>query len=197
MTKFLTGAALAALAVPSLAQDLPADPATTPEARSGVRVELRATYETPTTDSLDDDEVYKLGSAVAFGGEAGFDIRLGDRFVAGPYGQYERSSLENCDEGFCVRPTDYLEAGLHLGYATGGNGQVYGKIGYGQLGFETEGLGLDSKEEGKGLALSLGYEFGLGETLYGRLEGGFTNLGEVYGLDFQRRHAGVALGARF
>lgn len=117
--------------------------------------------------------------------------------VVGPYGQYEVSTVESSDGGFTVRSTDYIEAGLHIGVAIGGNGQVYGKLGYAQLGFETEGLGLDSTEEGTGVGFALGYEMGLGENLYARIEGGYADVGEVFGLDWQRRHFGVALGGRF
>jgi len=38
--------------------------------KAGFRIEARAVLETPTVSNLeDDDAVYKLGSAVAFGGE--------------------------------------------------------------------------------------------------------------------------------
>ncbi|TIX49253.1 outer membrane beta-barrel protein [Alteraurantiacibacter aquimixticola] len=182
-----------AVSTPALAQE-----ADTSNARDGVRIELRATYETPTVSSLvEDDDVYKLGSSFAFGGELGFDLALGDSVVMGPYGQYEVSTVESCDGGFCVSTTGYFEAGLHIGYATSDAGQVYGKLGYGRLGFETEGLGLDTTENGSGVAFALGYEHGFGENIYGRIEGGYADVGEVYGINFQRRHFGVAVGARF
>lgn len=183
----------AMVAAPAAAQNAGAD-----LARDGFRAELRATYETPTVSSLvEEDDVYKLGSAFAFGGEIGFDLAVGDRLVVGPYGTYEVSNVESCDEGFCVATTEYFEGGLHLGYATGASGQLYGKVGYGQLGFETSGLDLDSTETGEGLAFGIGYEHGFGEALYGRVEFGYADVGDVYGLNFQRRHAGVAVGARF
>lgn len=195
MKNLFCGVALAAaFARPALAQDEQAAGL----ARDGFRLEARATYETPTTSSVfEEDDIYKLGSAVAFGGEVGFDIALGERVAVGPYAQYEFSNVESCEEGFCARTTDYFEAGLHLGYAVGEKGQLYGKVGYGSLGFETEGLGLDTTENGSGVAFALGYEQGFGENFYGRLEGGYADVGEVYGLNFQRRHFGVAMGARF
>ncbi len=193
--------ATAAIAHPALAQNAQ----TIAIARDGFRVEARATYETPTVSSVaEDDDVFKLGSAFAFGGEAGFDIALGDRFVVGPYGQYEVSSVESCEGTFCLRAKDWLEAGLHVGYATGPNGQVYGKIGYGRLTLETEGtdpefgdLDLSSQQDGSGVAFSIGYEQGFGEMFYGRIEGGYADVGDIYTLNFQRSHAGVSLGARF
>lgn len=195
MKKLIAAVALGAIVTtPAFAQD-EGDEST---ARDGFRIEARATYETPTVSSLvEEDDVFKLGSAFAFGGEAGFDIAVSDTVVVGPYGQYEVSTVESEDGGFTVRTTDYIEAGLHIGIATNEDGQVYGKLGYAQLGFETEGLGLDTTEEGTGIAFALGYELGLGENAYARIEGGYADVGEVYGLNWQRRHFGVALGGRF
>lgn len=188
----------AIVAVPAAAQDISDNGGYGTIARDGLRIEARATYETPTVSSvLEEDDVYKLGSAFAFGGEAGFDVAVSEAFVVGAYGQYEVSSVESCEDGFCVSTTDYLEGGLHLGYALSENGQLFGKVGYGQLGFETEGLGLDSTETGEGVAFALGYEHGFGEVLYGRIEFGYADVGDVFGLNFQRRHAGISLGARF
>ncbi|QZH76337.1 MAG: outer membrane beta-barrel protein [Erythrobacter sp.] len=196
MRLFVVPVALcAAVAVPAAAQEANT---TDSIARDGVRIEARATYETPTVSSIEeDDDVYKLGSAFAFGGEVGFDLAVSNSVVVGPYGQYEVSSVESCEEGFCVSTTDYLEAGLHIGVALNAEGQLFGKLGYGQLGFETSGLGLDSTETGEGVAFAAGYEHGFGDTFYGSVELGYADLGDVYGINFQRRHAGVTVGARF
>lgn len=196
MNKLMLAVALGAIvSSPAFAQD---DTDDNSQARDGFRVEVRGTYETPTVSSVyDNNDVYKLGSAVAVGGEAGFDIAAGSSLAIGPYAQYEISSVESCEGTFCVSTTDYFEAGLHVGYAVGPAGQVYGKVGYGKLSFETSGDGLDSTESGSGVAFALGYEHGFGKNMYGRLEGGYADVGEVYGLNFQRRHFGVALGARF
>lgn len=196
MNKIMLAVALGATMVtPAFAQD---DTDSDANARDGFRIEARATYETPTVSSVQQQgDVYKLGSAFAFGGEIGFDIAASSNLVVGPYAQYEQSNVENCDGGFCVRTTDYIEAGLQVGYAVGASGQVYGKVGYGRLGFETEGLGLDSTANGSGIAFALGYEQGFGDNFYGRIEGGYADVGEVYTLNFQRRHFGVSVGARF
>lgn len=194
MKKLMLAVALGAVvSTPAFAQDSEGD-----NARDGLRIEARATYETPTVSSLiEEDDVFKLGSAFAFGGEVGFDLAVSDNVVVGPYGQYEVSTVESTDGGFTVRTTDYIEAGLHVGVAIGPDGQLYGKVGYASLGFETEGLGLDETTDGSGVAFALGYELGFGENLYGRIEGGYADVGEVFGLNWQRRHFGVAVGARF
>ncbi|MEG3143288.1 hypothetical protein U1839_01360 [Sphingomonas sp. RT2P30] len=49
----------------------------------GVRAEARIGYETPTIS--DSGSIYKIGSAVSYGGELGFDFKLGKTVQAGPY----------------------------------------------------------------------------------------------------------------
>lgn len=102
----------AGLAVPAQAQDAQSI------ARDGLHIEARATYETPTVSSvLEDDDVYKLGSAFAFGGEIGYDIAVGRAVTVGPYAQYEVSTVETCVDGDCVSVENYFEAGATIGYA--------------------------------------------------------------------------------
>ena len=194
MKKFSLAAALGAgLATPAFAQD-----ADTSTARDGFRIEARATYETPTVSSIEeDDDVFKIGSAFAFGAEAGFDIAVSNSVVVGPYAQYEVSTVESCEAGFCLSAGGYLEAGLHVGLATGADGQVYGKVGYADQSFDFSGPGLNVSENGSGFAFALGYEHSFGENFYGRVEGGYADLGEVFTINTQRRHFGVAFGARF
>ena len=194
MKKIILAAALGAgLATPAFAQD-----AGTSTARDGLRIEARATYETPTVSSIEEEgDVFKIGSAFAFGGEAGFDIAVSDTVVVGPYAQYEVSTVESCEAGFCLSAGGYLEAGLHVGLATGADGQVYGKVGYADQSFDFSGPGLNVSENGSGFAFALGYEHSFGENFYGRIEGGYADLGEVFTINTQRRHFGVAFGARF
>lgn len=209
MKKFLCGVALAAvLTTPAMAQDQAgADYAAeqTGNPKAGVRIEARASYETPTVEGdqigEDEDDLYKLGSAFAFGGEAGFDFAVSDRVVVGPYGNYEKSNVESCEEGICFRAKDSLSAGLQVGLVTGTSGMVYGKIGYTELSIEGSiDLGtsvISEKDSGGGISGALGYELGFGPNLYGRIEGGYADVGEILGIEWQRRYAGVALGARF
>lgn len=208
MKKFLCGAALAAaLAQPAFAQDTDSGFETAPAGnpKGGVRIEGRAMYETPTLEGdeifEDDDDLYKLGSAFAFGGEAGFDFAVSDRVVVGPYGNYEKSTVESCEDGQCVRAKDSLSAGLHLGYVTGSNGMVYGKVGYTELSLEAEvfvdGQLVSVEDSSGGVSGAIGYEQGFGSNFYGRIEGGYAAVGEIFGIEWQRRYAGVALGARF
>jgi outer membrane immunogenic protein len=194
MKKLIIAAVLGAgLATPAFAQD-----ATTSTARDGFRIEARATYETPTVSSIEEDgDVFKIGSAFAFGGEAGFDIAVSNSVVVGPYAQYEFSTVESCDGDACLSAGGYFEAGLHVGIATSANGQVYGKIGYADQSYDFDGPSIAASDNGSGVAFALGYEHGFGENFYARVEGGYADLGEVFTINTQRRHFGVAVGARF
>lgn len=167
-------------------------------AKAGFRAEVRAVYETPTVSSIvEDDDVYKVGSAVAFGGEVGFDIAAGSSFVVGPYVTFEKSSVEASDGVDTLKVKDNLGAGLHLGYAIGSKGQIYGKVGYAKLRIEAQSGVLRATESGSGFQGAIGYEHGFGEQFYGRVEFGYGDNGRIGGINFQRRHAGVALGVRF
>jgi outer membrane immunogenic protein len=196
MKKLILATALgAAMASPAFAQE---ETGNTSMARDGFRIEARATYETPTVSSIEEEgDVFKIGSAFAFGGEAGYDFAVSDTVVVGPYAQYEFSTVESCEEGLCLSANGYLEAGLHVGLATSADGQFYGKVGYAEQDYTFEGAGLDVTDKGSGFAFALGYEHSFGENFYGRVEGGYADLGEVFTINTQRRHFGVALGARF
>lgn len=166
--------------------------------KAGFRIEARTVYETPTVSSIDeDDDVYKVGSAMAFGGEAGFDIAVGSSVVVGPYVTFEKSSVKVTDGADRLKVKDNLAAGLHLGYAIGSKGQIYGKVGYAKLRLEAQSGAFRATESGSGVQGAIGYEHGFGEKFYGRVELGYGDNGRIGGINFQRRHAGVALGVRF
>lgn len=167
-------------------------------AKAGVRLEARAVYETPTVSSVvQNNDVYKVGSAVAFGGEAGFDFAVGSSVVVGPYVTFEKSSVEATDGTDTLKVKDNLGAGLHLGYAVGDKGQIYGKVGYAKLRVEAQSAAISATASGSGFQGAIGYEHGFGEAFYGRVEFGYGDNGRIGGINFQRRHAGIALGVRF
>ena len=194
MKNMIVAAILAAgFASPALAQEDDAG-----NAKAGFRIEARAVYETPTVSSIaQNNDVYKVGSAVAWGGEAGFDVAVGSSFVVGPYITFEKSSVEASDGIDTLKVKDNLGAGLHLGYAIGSKGQIYGKVGYAKLRVEAQSGALRATESGSGFQGAVGYEHGFGEQFYGRVEFGYGDNGRIGGINFQRRHAGVALGVRF
>ena len=168
-------------------------------AKAGLRVEARAVYETPTVSDIDDedDDVYKLGSAVAFGGEVGFDIAVSSSVVVGPYLTFEKSSVKASDGADYLKVKDNLAAGLHIGYAVGSKGQIYGKLGYAKLRLEAQVGALRATESGSGVQGAIGYEHGFGDKFYVRAEAGYGDNGRIGGIKFQRRHIGVGMGVRF
>ncbi|MEO0062517.1 MAG: hypothetical protein RLZZ08_1077 [Pseudomonadota bacterium] len=189
----LVFSAAAIIAQPALAQA--ADPSA---AHDGLRLETRATWETPTVSSvLQNNDVYKLGSAFAFGGEAGFDLAVSHAVVVGPYVTYEKSNVDNCDGTDCLSAKDNVAGGLEVGYAVGKAGQLYGKLGYASLSLEATLAGDRTTESGSGVEFAIGYEHALSKTFYGRVEFGYADNGQIMGINFQRRHAGLSLGARF
>jgi outer membrane immunogenic protein len=166
--------------------------------KAGFRVEARAVYETPTVSSIvQNNDVYKVGSAVAVGGEAGFDVAVGSSVVVGPYVTFEKSSVEATDGTDTLKVKDNLGAGLHIGYAIGSKGLIYGKVGYAKLRVEARSGNLSATDSGSGFQGAVGYEHGFGDIFYGRVEFGYGDNGRIGGINFQRRHAGIALGVRF
>lgn len=192
----LAVALLALAATPAVAQD-----AERTNDKSGLRIEARASYETPTVEGeeifADDDDLYKLGSAFAFGAEAGFDVAVGSKVVIGPYANYEKSTVESCDGSDCLSAEHSWSVGGQIGYLVGSKGMIYGKLGYTELTLEVETADVSGTDSGGGIGGAFGYEQGFGTNLYGRIEGGYADVGDIFGIAWQRRYAGVALGVRF
>jgi outer membrane immunogenic protein len=192
MNKFIVLAAAAcAISTPAFAQD-------DSLAKSGARVEARLMYETPTVSSvIDQNDVFKIGSAVAFGAEAGYDFKVGDSVVVGPYVNFEKSSVSSSDAGTGIEVKDNFAAGMHAGLGLSTKSQVYAKLGYANLRLDAFGPTFRVTESGGGVQGAVGYEYSFGKSFYGRVELGYADNGQIGGVNFQRRHAGIGLGARF
>ena len=174
------------------------------EGKAGFRVEARGFYEN--INDPEDDIVYEFGNGIGGGAEVGFDFPVSDTVVVGPYALYEFSSIETCDGDFCVSTPNYWAVGLHVGFSTGSQGMVYGKLGYGQQEARAEGtlvddfgdpFFVDESETGGGYNFAFGYDHSFGDTLYGRAEIGVSESYDIFGFDLQRGQAAIALGARF
>jgi outer membrane immunogenic protein len=195
MKKFVFLAAIAVvISAPAMAEN---------SAKSGARIEGRLMYETPTVSSLvTNNDIFKIGSALAYGAEAGYDFKVGNSVVVGPYVNFEKSSVKNSDGANVIKVKDNFAVGLHLGYALGEKGQLYLKAGYaklrisGQVAITPTNI-VAFKDSGSGAQGAIGYEHGFGKNFYGRVEFGYGDNGQIAGLNVQRRHAGIALGARF
>lgn len=185
--KLLLGAAVAAAIIPSVANA--AD-------TSGGRIEARIGWETPTVSGGGD--VYKIGSAVSFGAEAGYDFPVGGKWTAGPYAVYEKSTVKNCDSGYCLKVRHNIAGGLRVGYAVSSKGVVYGKLGYASMRLSaTSPVDSISDSQG-GVQGAIGYEGGFGKAgAYWGLEANYGDHGKWEGINVQRRQVAAKIGVRF
>lgn len=188
-------AAVAALiCVPGVAAAQNVAPATPAAQFDGVRLEARLGYETPTVS--DDNDVYKIGSAVSYGGEAGFDLRVGKNVVMGPYATYEFSSVDLCDGADCLSEDGNFGAGLRVGFVAGRT-LIYGKLGYARIRFTATSGGVTGSESDGGVQGAIGINVNLGRNLYGLAEINYADYGRFEGINLQRRHVAMGVGVRF
>jgi len=190
MKKYVALAALMAC-VPgaALAQDKPASKL------DGVRIEARIGYETPTVS--DSGTIYKIGSAVSYGGEIGFDLKAGKNIVVGPYAVYEFSSVSLCDSTGCLKEDGNLGAGGRIGFIAGNRTVIYAKVGYGRISFHGTGVlsGFDAHKDG--VQGALGVDFNVNKNIYLMVEANYADYGKLFGTNLQRRHVAGGVGFRF
>ncbi|MDB5706245.1 MAG: hypothetical protein JWN66_3361 [Sphingomonas bacterium] len=162
---------------------------------NGVRAEARIGYETPTISG--NGQIYKIGSAASYGGEVGFDAKVGNAVVVGPYAAYEFSSVKLCDGPDCLKEKGNLGAGLRVGVIVAPKVLVYAKGGYANISFTANtafGSGSDSKS---GVQGALGVDVNFSEHVYGLVEFNYGDYGDFYGVNLQRRHVAAGVGVRF
>ena len=176
------------------------------DGKAGLRIEGRGFYERIDDPEEDAGIRYEFGNGFGVGVEAGYDVAVGETIVVGPYFTYDFSGLETCEGDLCFAAPEYWAAGLHIGFASGESGQVYGKIGYGQQTVTLEGtfddpdlgvLVFDERETKGGYNFAFGYEHAFGDTMYARGELGVSESYDIYGFDLQRGLFALAVGARF
>ena len=161
----------------------------------GGRVGLRLGWETPTVSG--EGDVYKIGSAVSYGGEAGVDFHAGAKFVVGPFAEYDVSTVKNCSDGYCLKVKGTLNAGARLGFLVGSAGQVYGKLNYSRISL-TATTPVDSASDSKsGIGGAIGYEHGFSRHAYASIEANYADYGKWGGINLQRREVAAGLGLRF
>ncbi|HEX4695091.1 outer membrane protein [Sphingomonas sp.] len=189
MKKYVALAALAAC-VPGVAyaQDK------TDSKVSGVRLEARVGYETPTISG--GGSIYKIGSAVSYGGEIGFDLRA-KNVVVGPYAVYEFSSVSLCDSGGCLKENGNLGAGGRIGFVVGDKVVIYAKAGYARISFNASSGGASADDSKDGVQGALGIDVNLNRNVYVMVEGNYADYGKYYGVNLQRRHLAAGVGVRF
>jgi len=192
MNKLFAAAAATLLLAPvsALAQEAPAHDF------AGPRIEARLGYETPTV-SDGSGSIWKIGSAVSYGGEIGADIRAGNKVVVGPYANYEFSSVSLCDGADCVEETGNLSVGGRVGFIVGTKSLIYVKAGYASITLKAKSGSVSDSESKGGIQGSLGFEIGLGKKAYAFVDGSYADYGDFYGINLQRRQVAGGVGIRF
>lgn len=187
-------AALVCVPVMAAAQDAPE---TVDHGVDGVRIEARLGWETPTvTDGTGD--IYKIGQAVSFGGEVGFDAQVGGSITLGAYVNYDVSNVEICEAGDCLGVKGNLSAGARLGFIVSPRTVVYIKGGYNSITMKAQSGSFSGEESKGGVGGALGVEFGVSKNVYAFFEGNYADFGELgYGINLQRRHVAGGIGVRF
>jgi outer membrane immunogenic protein len=185
---FALAAALAFVPGAAMAQDSDAK-------LDGVRAEARIGYETPTVS--DSGSIYKIGSAVSYGGEIGFDAKLGKSVQAGPYAVYEFSSVSLCSGGACLNEQGNLGAGLRLGFVASSKVVVYAKAGYARISFKASAGGLSATDSKDGVQGALGVDVNLSKHVYLMAELNYADYGKFAGVNLARRHVAAGVGFRF
>ncbi len=194
MKKFLVAAA-ALSCMPGVA--FAQDEEQTGYAFDGVRIEARLGYETPTVSG--DGDIYKIGSAVSYGAELGFDLAVSNKVTVGPFVNYEFSGVELCDGPDCLKVQGNLAAGGRIGVALGDTTALYGKLGYASLTIEASSGAATATDNKGGVYGALGVEIAVSKNAYVTVEGAYADFGDFYGTGFnlQRRQASVGFGFRF
>jgi len=163
----------------------------------GLRAELRLGYETPTISG--DGDVYKIGSAVSYGGELGYDISVNEKLTFGPYVNYEFSGVELCNGANCLEVQGNLSAGGRVGVALSESAALYGKVGYASLSLKAAAGSVSGTDSKGGVYGALGVELSVSKNAYANIELAYADYGQFYntGWNLQRRHASVGFGVRF
>lgn len=177
--------AAALLAQPALAEDYKL---------SGARVEARIGWETPT---VSDDDVYKLGQSVSFGGEVGYDLPVSTKVTVGPFVNYDYARSKDCYDGLCLGSAGNLAAGGRVGVNLGERSQLYVKAGYDSMKLKASMDGLSDSKSLDGVMGAIGFDYSLSTSAYVGVEANYADLGSFAGINFQRRHVAATLGMRF
>jgi outer membrane immunogenic protein len=162
----------------------------------GVRAEARVGYETPTVS--DSTGIYKIGSAVSYGGELGFDLKVGKTVQVGPYAAYEFSSVKLCDSTACIKEDGNLAVGGRIGFAASPKVVIYGKVGYTRITFSANapgfGTGSDSKD---GVQGAIGVDVNINRNVYLMIEANYGDYGSYGNVNLARRQLAGGVGFRF
>ncbi|GAA4019888.1 hypothetical protein GCM10022280_20010 [Sphingomonas swuensis] len=190
MRLFIVSAIAFAAATPAAAQT-----AASTNNYDGFRGEVRLGWETPTVSG--DGDVYKLGSAVSYGAEAGYDLSVGKNVTVGPYASWEQSSVElDADAGAGIKVGRNYQVGGRVGTGLGGV-LGYVKFGYSNIKLSLTDTEIDYSDTKGGFGGGLGIEGNIGKNAYAGIEGNYSDFGKFEGINLQRRQLAGKLGFRF
>lgn len=192
MRTLLVSAIALAAASPAAAQTTTG----TPNSFDGFRGEIRLGYETPTVSG--DGDVYKLGSAVSYGGEVGYDLAVSPTVTVGPYASLEESSvkLEDDTSSAAIKVGRNYQLGGRIGVALGGV-LGYFKLGYSNIKLTAVDTGFSASDTKGGIGGGLGIEGNLGKNAYVGVEANYSDFGSFEGINLQRRQLALKGGFRF
>lgn len=178
-----------------LAAAFVAQPALADEYKSsGLRIEARLGWETPT---VSDDDVYKIGQSVSIGGEVGYDLPVSSKVTVGPFANYEFADSKTCENGICLGSDGNIAAGGRIGLNVGTRAQLYAKVAYDSFKLKGSINGASDTKSLDGIQGAIGFDYALSQSTYVGFEADYADLGSFAGLNFQRRHVAVTAGIRF
>jgi outer membrane immunogenic protein len=170
----------------------------TPAAAEGFRAEIHGGWDMLSADG--DEE-----SGIVYGIGLGYDLPIGEKMEIGLDLSADLASTEECETGAvvandkaCIDARRDLAAAIRLGYKVTENGTLYALAGYTNARFRAEytsPAGVVSRESSNfdGFRLGAGYQQGLGNRAYGKVEYRYSN----YENDLSRHQVLLGVGVTF
>lgn len=177
MLKSVFAAAIAAAAVPGLAQDARAT-------FNGPFIGAQAGWQQDrrnvelNTGGVNIDATAKK-SGFAYGAQVGYDVRLGESVVVGAEVDITGTSGSSRFTDFDLKTGRSIAATARLGFLTDPQGLVYARGGYRNARFSVDSFnGADASFTRDGYTIGAGYERYLASNVSARVEYAYSGLGE-------------------
>jgi outer membrane immunogenic protein len=131
-TILLAASALLVATAPAFAQDNTAAAPVSVSSFTGPRAEIFGGWDrTSRRDRIDGISDHSTKNGVTGGVLLGYDVPIGDRFIAGPLVSYAITSTKDCVGGVgCIKSGRQLEGGARFGAKFGDRALVYAKGAY-------------------------------------------------------------------
>lgn len=216
--RYLVGLLCAVIATPAMAQESD-QKSGSDSSIGGFRIEAHAGIERPNLSEGTNGVTYvaKLGSALAYGGEIGYDVPVSSTITVGPYVSYDLANSDICDTGsiptgtitICFDAKSNISGGLRGAIAAGQRGELYASLGYAKYDYDyaevvrngtnTVVSSYASTDGDEGIDVGFGYNHTVMDHVYLGVGMRVTELGHFEGtsVKLQRFQGQVNLGARF